>query len=80
MNIARLIMENDMAKELGHVNGNLLLSMEVRPGLYLSELRWFDDVQADLKKAEIKRWRLKALDQNDWAAVMREAKARLKGP
>ena len=43
-------------------------------------LRWVDDVQADLKKAGIKRWRLRALDRNDWAAVMREAKARLKGP
>ena len=44
-------------------------------------LRWFDDVQADLKKTGIKRWRrLKAMDRNDWEAVMREAKARLKGP
>ena len=43
-------------------------------------LRWFDDAQADLKMAGIKRWRLKALDRNDWAAVMREAKVILKGP
>ena len=45
-----------------------------------SRLRWFDDVQADFKKAGIKRWRLKALDRNDWAAAMKEAKPRLKGP
>ena len=45
-----------------------------------SRLRRFDDVQDDLKKADIERWGLKALDRNDWTAVMREAKARLKGP
>ena len=57
--------------------------MDEKPGgkrkIGRPKLRWFDDVQADLTKTGIKRCRLKALDQNYWAAVMKEAKSRLKG-
>jgi len=28
----------------------------------------------------VKRWRLKALDREEWASIIREAKGKLKGP
>jgi len=39
-------------------------------------LRWIDD----LRKLGVKRWRAKALDREEWASVIREAKAKPKGP
>ncbi|KAJ4439157.1 hypothetical protein ANN_15114, partial [Periplaneta americana] len=41
------------------------------------KLRWLDDVQADLTKVGIRRWRTRALDRSDWSDVLREAKAKL---
>ncbi|PSN32587.1 hypothetical protein C0J52_21314 [Blattella germanica] len=41
------------------------------------KLRWQDNVYADLTKAGIKRWRLRAFDRRDWSAVLRKAKTRL---
>jgi hypothetical protein len=44
-------------------------------------LRWVDDVEADIKKAlGVKRWRIKAQDRKERSAILREAKAKLKGP
>ncbi|KAJ4439356.1 hypothetical protein ANN_07478 [Periplaneta americana] len=43
------------------------------------KLRWLDDVQDDLVKAGIKRWRRRALEREDWAAILKEVKAKLKG-
>ena len=43
-------------------------------------LRWMDDVESDLKIMDVKIWRTRALDRTEWASVVREAKARLKGP
>ena len=43
-------------------------------------LRWIDDVDDDLRKLSVKRWRMKAPDREEWASVIREAKASLKGP
>ena len=43
-------------------------------------LRWIDDVEDDLRKLSVKRWRAKALDREEWASIIREAKAKLKGP
>jgi hypothetical protein len=37
-------------------------------------------VEDDLKKLGLKRWRTKALDRVEWASIIREAKAKLKGP
>jgi hypothetical protein len=42
-------------------------------------LRWMDGVQSGLRKIGVKRWRTRALDRIEWASVMREAKAKLKG-
>ncbi|PSN45377.1 hypothetical protein C0J52_07530 [Blattella germanica] len=41
------------------------------------KLRWQDHVQADLTKAGIKIWRLRALDRRDWSAVLRKSTAGL---
>jgi hypothetical protein len=43
-------------------------------------LRWINDVEDDLRKLGVKRWRRKALDREEWASIIREAKAKLKGP
>ena len=32
------------------------------------------------RKLGVKRWRTKALDREEWASTIREAKAKLKGP
>jgi hypothetical protein len=39
--------------------------------------RWLDDVEADLRKMKVKRWRRKAMDRTEWkkiceAAVLQE--------
>jgi hypothetical protein len=43
-------------------------------------LRWINDVEDDLRKLGVKRWRTKALDRVEWASILREAKVTLKGP
>jgi hypothetical protein len=42
-------------------------------------LRWLEDVEKDLWEMEVKRWRQKAVDTEEWASVIKEAKA-LWGP
>jgi hypothetical protein len=37
-------------------------------------------VEDDLRKLGVKRWRTKALDREEWASIIMEAKAKLKGP
>jgi hypothetical protein len=44
------------------------------------KLRWLDDVEGDIKALGIRRWRIKAQDRNEWTAIRREAKVKLKGP
>ena len=44
------------------------------------KLRWFDDVQTDIRTLGIKRWMYKAQDRLQWARITREAKVKLKGP
>jgi len=51
------------------------ISVHLRP-----RLRWIDDVEDDLRKLGVKRWRTKASDREEWASIIREAKAKLKGP
>jgi len=41
--------------------------------------RWINDVEDDLRKLGVKRWKTKALDREEWASITREAKAKLKG-
>ena len=43
-------------------------------------LRWMNDVEDDLRKVGVKRWRTKALEREEWASSIKEAKAKLKGP
>jgi hypothetical protein len=53
---------------------------EGRSGREWLRLRWINDVDDDLRKPGVKRWRTKALDRVEWASITREAKAKLKGP
>jgi hypothetical protein len=43
-------------------------------------LRWINDVEYDLRKLSVKRWRTKALDRVEWASIIRKVKAKLKRP
>ena len=48
-------------------------------GLYRPKLRWFDDVQTDIRTLGIKRWMYKEQDRLKWARITREAKVKDKG-
>jgi hypothetical protein len=54
--------------------------LEGRRGRERPRFRWINDVEDDLRKLGLKRWRRKALDRVEWASTVREAKAKLKGP
>jgi hypothetical protein len=54
--------------------------LEGRRGRGRPRLRWINDVEDELRKLGAKRWRTKALDRVEWASIVREAKAKLKGP
>jgi len=54
--------------------------LEGRRGRGRPRLRWIDDVEDDLRKLVVKRWTAKAMDREEWASIIREAKAELKGP
>jgi hypothetical protein len=43
---------------------------KVRPSM-----RWLDDVESDLKKMEVKGWKEKIRDREQWRLVVEEAKA-----
>jgi hypothetical protein len=38
-------------------------------------MRWLDDVESDLKKMEVKGWKEKMRDREQWRLVIEEAKA-----
>jgi hypothetical protein len=44
------------------------------------KLRWFNDVQTDIRTLGIKTWMYKAQDRLEWAKIAREAKVKLEGP
>jgi hypothetical protein len=52
----------------------------VRRGKGRPRLRWIGDVEDDLRNMGMKRWGFKALDRAEWASIIKEAKAKLKGP
>ena len=54
--------------------------LEGRRGRGRPRLRWINDVEEDLRKLGVKRWRTRALDREEWASIISEAKAKLKGP
>jgi hypothetical protein len=37
-------------------------------------------VEDDFSELGVKRWRKKALEREEWASIIKEAKAKLKGP
>ena len=54
--------------------------LERRRGRGRPRLRQINDVEDDLRKLGVKRWRMKALNREEWASILREAKAKLQGP
>ena len=58
----------------------LLGKLEGRRGRGRPRLRWINDVEDDLRKLGVKRRRTKALDREEWASIIRDAKDKLKGP
>jgi hypothetical protein len=54
--------------------------LEGRRGRGRPTLRWINDVEDDLRKLGVKRWKTKALDRVEWASFVREGKGKLKGP
>jgi transcription termination factor 2 len=55
-------------------------NLEGRRGRGRARLRWINDVEDDRRKLGVKRWRTKALEREEWASIINEAKAKLKGP
>jgi hypothetical protein len=39
-------------------------------------MRWLDEVESDLKKMEVKGWKEKMRDREQWRLVVEEAEAR----
>jgi hypothetical protein len=39
-----------------------------------------DDVEDNVRNMGIKRWRINTLDRVEWASIIKEAKAKMKGP
>jgi hypothetical protein len=39
-----------------------------------------NDVEDGLRKLGVKRWRTKALEREEWASIIKEGKAKIKGP
>jgi len=37
-------------------------------------------VEDELRKIGVKQWRTKAMEREEWASIIKEAKAKLKGP
>jgi hypothetical protein len=55
--------------------------LEGRRGRGRPSLRWIKDVEDDLRKLRVKRWITKALEREEWALIIKKAKAKLKkGP
>jgi hypothetical protein len=71
---------NDTMDETRSVKKFFEGKLEGRRGRVRPRLRWINDVEDDLKKLGVKRCRTKALDRVEWASIIREAKAKLKGP
>ena len=48
--------------------------------LFVPRLRWINDVEDDLRKLGVKRWRTKELEREEMASIIKKVKAKLKGP
>jgi hypothetical protein len=53
--------------------------LEGRRGRGRPRVRWINDMEDDLRTLGVKQWRMKALDREEWASIVKEAKAKLKG-
>jgi hypothetical protein len=53
--------------------------LEGRRGRGRPRVRWINDVEDDIRRSGVKRWRMKALDREEWTSTVKEAKAKLKG-
>jgi len=54
--------------------------LEGRRGRGRPKLRRINDVEDDLRELGVKRWRTKALEREEWVSIIKEVKAKLKGP
>jgi hypothetical protein len=54
--------------------------LEGRRGRGRPRLRWIDEVEDVLRKLGVKGWSVEALDREEWASIVREAKDEMKGP
>jgi len=54
--------------------------LEGRRGRGRPRLRRINDVEDELRKLGVKRWRTKVLEREEWASVIKGAKVKLKGP
>jgi transcription termination factor 2 len=54
--------------------------LEGRKGRGRPRLRWTNDVEDDLRTLGVKQWRTKSLEREECASIIKEAKAKLKGP
>jgi hypothetical protein len=54
--------------------------LEGRRGRKRPRLTWINDVEDELRKLGAKRWRTKAFEREEWASIIKEANAKLKGP
>jgi hypothetical protein len=60
---------------LGHVERMEDNAMTKRMLKGRPRMRWLDDVESDLKKMEVKGWKKKMRDREQWRLVVEEAKA-----
>jgi hypothetical protein len=66
--------------EIRSVKKILEEKLEGRRGRGRPRLGWINDVEDDLRKLGVNRWRTKALEREEWASIIKEAKAKLEGP
>jgi hypothetical protein len=67
-------------KEARAVKKIFVGKLEGRRGRGRPRLRWINDVENDLRRLGVKRWRMKALDREEWTSIIKVATANLKGP
>jgi hypothetical protein len=60
---------------LGHVDRMEDNAMPKRMLKGRPRMRWLDDIESDLKKMEVKGWKEKMRDREQWRLVVEEAKA-----